>query len=188
MERFDQVDPAEDAALKRLLFAAALSLLLHGVVVWFVGDRVRDNDAPASQAHVVSPRFAVVGASLQISVAADSLPETASKSPRRPGAISDFETPDPRYYPVEELDEFPVPRQPIRPTGAFPLSGAVRLLTRIDASGRVTDVSIFDSEASGAENSAAIDALRRSAFFAARKQGRAVRSQVVIELAAGAGP
>jgi TonB family protein len=187
MQRIDRVDPAEHAALKRLLFAAALSLLLHGVVVWFVGDRVRDDNAPALHAHVWLPRLAAFAASLQNSVAADSRPETASRSLRRPGAISNFEAPDPRYYPVEELDELPMPRKPIQPMGAFPLSGAVRLLTRIDASGRVMEVSIFDSEASGVENSAAIEALRRSAFFAAHKQGRPVRSQVVIELAAGAG-
>jgi TonB family protein len=61
----------------------------------------------------------------------------------------------------------------------------LRLLTYIDASGRVTGVSVLESDVSEERNLVAQRALREADFNPARKDGRAVRSEVVIELAAG---
>jgi len=185
MERISQIHPDEHAAIQRLLLAVALSLLLHAIIVWFVAGGVSASDAPALQAQLLPPRVAGFSASLQAHAAAvDAQPTVASSSSRRVSTISGLDTPDPRYYPVEELDFLPFPRQPIKFSEALPVTGRIRLLARIDASGRLTRVSVFDSEATDIQNAAAVDALHRSVFSAARKDGRLVRSEVVIELAA----
>ena len=184
MERIHQIDRDQNAAIQRLLLAVALSLLLHGIAVWFGPGRVSMDKATEWHAHLVSPRAPAFSASLQHSASVPDLrPALVPSSGDRPGPVSRLEAPDPRYYPVEELDVLPIPRRPIELAETGPMSGQVRLLTRIDASGRVTGVSVFDSGAPDAQNAAAINALRRAAFSAARKAGRLVRSEVVIELA-----
>jgi TonB family protein len=89
---------------------------------------------------------------------------------------------DPRYYPAQDLDVLPVPRKPIELRRDRAGRATVRLLVRIDASGRVTGVSVFESDAPREMDAAARQALLRTGFSAARKDGRAVRSEVVIEL------
>jgi TonB family protein len=89
---------------------------------------------------------------------------------------------DPRYYPAQDLDVLPVPRKQIELRRDRAGQATVRMLARIDASGRVTSVSVFESDASIVRNAAARQALLRTSFSAARKDGRAVRSEVVIEL------
>ena len=188
MERITQIDPDEHAAIQRLLLAVALSLSLHAVVVWLGKGSVGVEIAPALQAQLVSPRAAGFSASLR---SRGVEPEAQSYVASRPGskvnALGRLETPDPRYYPVEELDVLPFLRQPIGFPEHLPMTGRIRLLARIDASGRMTGVSVFDSDAADIENAHAVDALYRSVFSAARKEGRPVRSQVVIELAAHSG-
>ena len=188
MERIDRVDPAEDAALKRLLFAIALSLLMHAVVVAAGGNQLRDSSVTALHDQFPSPPVTALSVSLQNGTTPPGfrswIPVSVS---HLPGVFVGAEVLDARYYPIEDLDVLPVPREPIRMPNATPASGVLRLLTRIDASGRVTGVSVFDSGANEAEITAAINAMRGSAFFAARKHGRPVRSEVVIELVAVAG-
>ena len=187
MERIDRVDPAEDAALKRLLFAIALSLLMHAVVV-AAGGNWLDTGSTALHDQLPSPPVAALSVSLQNGTTPPGFRSwiPVSVSPL-PGVFVGAEVLDARYYSIEDLDVLPVPREPIRMPNATPASGVLRLLTRIDASGRVTGVSVFDSGANEAEITAAINAMRGSAFFAARKHGRPVRSEVVIELVAVAG-
>lgn len=183
MELIKRTDPAGVAALKRLLFAIALSALMHAWVASFGPERLRDSTALSANSSIVSPRIGMLTVSLQNSVPTPEARLGDVPGPgRQPAAINALVAPDARYYPVEELDVLPVPRQPIRMPQAVLSSGTVRLLTRIDASGRVMDVSVFDSGADAAQNAAAVDAMRRCTFFAARKSGRPVRSEVVIEL------
>jgi hypothetical protein len=54
----------------------------------------------------------------------------SSQRDDRLGAASSLDTPDPRYYAVEELDVLPTPRGPIRLRQGTPAPGKVRLLAR----------------------------------------------------------
>lgn len=111
-----------------------------------------------------------------------------------------FDTPDPRYYSVEELDVLPIPREPIRSgknTGSFESgsiatgsisTGSIRtvqLLAQIDASGRIVGLSALGSDTEQTQLAAALHALSGTSFKAARKDGQPVRSEVVIELTGG---
>ena len=95
--------------------------------------------------------------------------------------FASVETVDPTYYEVDELDVFPGPLRSI-PFAGKTAARYVRVAARIDASGRVTGTRIFDSGATESENAAAMAAISRTSFSAARRNGRKVRSEVVIEL------
>jgi TonB family protein len=183
MERIRRTDAGGLAALKRLLFAIALSVLVHAWAVSFGLDRLRHGAEQAADTSIASPLTGGLVVSLQSTV---SMPEATPGNVPEPvlerSAVSVVAAPDARYYTVEELDVLPVPRQPIRLPQAARVSGSIRLLARIDASGRVIDVTVYDSGADAAHNAAAVGAIQRCIFFAARKYGRPVRSEVVIDL------
>ena len=187
MEHIDRTHPAETAAQKRLLYALALSLVLHAFVVTTGGIRARDNGFAEAIHPSRLPLFPALFVSLEgMAMGAASqahMPFQTNAAVRNKGGIV---VPDAHYYAVNELDVLPAPRNPDRMLGLAPSSGSVRLLVLIDASGRVTGVSIFDAETSASQAAAAASGMRRFAFVAARKHGRPVRSEVVIELAAAA--
>ncbi len=109
---------------------------------------------------------------------------TALQGADRSTDLVGLAAPDPHYYPVEQLDVLPTPRRPITVLRATAAPASVRLLTRVDASGRVTGVFAFDSNAADERQRQAREALLDTPFRAARKDGRPVRSEVVIELRA----
>lgn len=188
MERLKAVDPAGIAAAKRLSLAIGLSVLVHAWVASYAFGRPGDGAMGLTHMgptpiHVLSPHIDVLTASLQDRVSvADASYANAPGAQRHRRAINALVAPDARYYTVDELDVLPVPRQSIRLPQSARGAGSVRLLTRIDASGRVTDVRIFDSAADAVQDAAAVETMRRSVFSAARKYGRPVRSEVVIDL------
>ena len=181
MERIDRHDPLEHAAMLRLLLAAALSISLHGVAAWFVPGPVFHTNVSAMRAHVVAPFADSLAALPSAGPQAESMPLLDLNSRRLHNGFASFETLDPTYYQVSELDVFPAPLSPIRPAGKL-ATGYVRVLTRIDASGRVTGTRIFDSSATETEDTVATLAVSRTIFAAARRNGKKVRSEVVIEL------
>jgi TonB family protein len=180
VERINQTDPGRKVAIERLSCAIALSLLLHLAVGWFTpaGAGVH---ASSSRDLFVIPRISVLSASLQ----ADPMFGQVSPLPAHAvHVVSGIDSPDPRFYPARELDILPRLREPVCLGQEAAASTPVRVLARIDASGRPTRVSVYDSEATEAQNAAALRALGRATFTPARKEGRAVRSEVVVELAA----
>ncbi len=164
----------------RLLLAVAASISLHGAAAWFVPGPVFQRSVPTLRASIVAPFAATLATPLRTPSQVESKPLPASNARDLRFEFTTVETIDPTYYAVEELDVFPAPLRPIGKHG----SGYVRVLARIDASGRVTATRIFDSSATDSEDIAAIRAISRTLFSAARKNGRKVRSEVVIELAA----
>lgn len=183
MERINAVDRAGIAAKKRLLLAIGLSLLVHVWAASYGIGRLGNGATAPIHLHVLLPHIDALMASLRdrVLVAEASSANVPGAQPQR-RAVNALLAPDARYYTVDELDVLPVLRQPIRMPQSARVAGSVRLLTRIDASGRVTDVRIFDSGADAVQNMAAVEAMRRSAFFAARKYALPVRSEVVIDL------
>ena len=187
MERIQRIDASEDAALKRLLCAIALSLLLHAFVVTVAANRARDNGTTASRDQPASPALSIFSASLRSTVANARLrarvPIQTVFPHSNEGGVAAL---DARYYGAGELDVLPAPRNPNRMRNVTPVSGWLRLRVLIDASGRVTDVSVFEAATSDAQVAASVSGIRRVAFVAARKHGRAVRSEVIVELTAAA--
>jgi periplasmic protein TonB len=95
--------------------------------------------------------------------------------------------PDPVHYPAKDLDIYPRALRPIVPV--YPetardaqVAGSVTLLVLIDEIGRVVDTSVTDSMPEGVFEQAAQQALANAAFYPAQKDGRMVRSRVLIKV------
>ena len=95
--------------------------------------------------------------------------------------------PDPIHYPARDLDIYPHALNPIRPV--YPhaareaqVAGSVTLLVSIDEAGRVLSTSVVDAEPGGVFEQAAQQALADSTFYPAQKNGRTVRSRIVVKL------
>ena len=181
MERIQRHDPSENAAILRLLLAVAVSIALHCAAAWFLPGVVSSDRDSMLPTHIVAPLTQSSDTPSRPLSLSELVFMTAIDSTRRQSGLASVETVDPTYYPAEELDVFPALR---RPFGASvrPANGYVRVLVRIDASGRVTATRIFDSKAGGSDDTAAMSAVSRALFAPARKAGRNVRSEVVIEI------
>ncbi len=180
MERINRHNLAEHAAVLRMLLAVAVSISLHGAAAWFVPGPVFSGSVSTVRAHIVVPFAESLATPSRTVSQAGSMPVLAVNARRLRIGFASIETVDPTYYEVGELDVFPAPLRPIRPVRK-PVTGYVRILVRIDASGRVTGTRIFDSSATDAEDALATLAINRTLFAAARRNGRKVRSEVVIE-------
>lgn len=94
---------------------------------------------------------------------------------------------DPVYYPAKQLDVLPVARQHIMPD--YPdeavrhnINGSVKLLLLIDATGLVVDVSVVEATPPGYFEDAAVKAFQNAKFTPAEKNGKKVRSRVMIQV------
>jgi len=95
--------------------------------------------------------------------------------------------PDPVHYPAKDLDIYPQALKPITPV--YPemardskVAGSVTLLVLIDEAGRVVGTSVMDATPGGVFEQAAQQALANAAFYPAQKDGRTVRSRVLINV------
>jgi protein TonB len=95
--------------------------------------------------------------------------------------------PDPHYYPARDLDSYPRPLTPLRldrPTGE--LSGEVRLEVLIDEYGVVREVVLVQPARSHGSEEELRATLAATSFVPARKDGRPVRSRILLGLNPGA--
>ena len=128
--------------------------------------------------------------------AADPPPQaqTPASRPRDPPPADDplppVEMPllaDPTWYQAAQLDVFPVAREPVRP--AYPegeaaaSGGEVTLLLLVDETGRVHECSVVDARPAGVFDDAALAAFRAARFVPGRRDGREVRSRVLVKVA-----
>ena len=95
--------------------------------------------------------------------------------------------PDPVHYPAKDLDIYPQASKRITPV--YPemardanVAGSVTLLVLIDEAGRVVGTSVLDATPDGVFEQAAQQALADAAFYPAQKDGRTVRSRVLIKV------
>jgi protein TonB len=100
---------------------------------------------------------------------------------------------DPTWYPALQLDVVPRPITPLPavyppPVGAEPVRGEVTLLLLVDETGTVHELSVMEAQPQGYFEAAALDAFRGARFEPARKDGRAVRSRVLVRMAFEPGP
>jgi protein TonB len=91
------------------------------------------------------------------------------------------------YYSVRELDVQPRALREIVPE--YPadadrrrLSGKVRVLLKLEADGRVSDIEIASAMPAGVFEDATLKAFRNARFAPAQKNGRPVRARVLIEV------
>jgi protein TonB len=94
--------------------------------------------------------------------------------------------PDPVHYAAKELDVYPQPLiriEPVYPPAALAgeIGGSVTLLILIDESGRVTDVSVVDATPQDVFEESARRAVAAGAYSPAQKDGRAVRSRILVK-------
>lgn len=126
-------------------------------------------DAPASVARQDSE---------PVSLAADVLENVAAEPD--PSASN---LPDTVHYPAKELDVYPRLLGPLvidYPEVAGQQAGRVTLLLLVDESGRVTSATVIDAQPEGMHEDAVTRAYSGAAFSPARKQGRAVRSRILV--------
>ena len=108
----------------------------------------------------------------------------ADLSPEPEAAIASL--PDPVHYAAKELDVYPQPLihiEPVYPQAALAgeIGGSVTLLILIDESGRVTDVSVVDASPEDVFEESARRAVAGGAYSPAQKDGRAVRSRILVK-------
>lgn len=94
---------------------------------------------------------------------------------------------DPVHYPAKDLDIFPQALTritPIYPQAArdAQVAGSVTLVVLIDEAGRVVGTSVTDAAPDGVFEQAAQQAVESAVFYPAQKDGRTVRSRIVIKI------
>lgn len=110
--------------------------------------------------------------------------ETAAVEPGLPAA----DLPDPVHYPAKELDVYPRLLGTLvidYPEAAAQQAGRVTLLLLVDESGRVTGVTVIDALPEGMHEEAVTRAYAGAAFSPARREGRAVRSRILVAVEIG---
>jgi protein TonB len=129
---------------------------------------------------VAEPRWAPIDAAAELvrrarQAAADALP------PVEMPLLS-----DPTWYSAAQLDVFPVALAPVRPVhpqaAAGDTGGEVTLLLLIDESGRVHDSAVVDAQPPNTFEEAALEAFRAARFRPGERDGRSVRSRVLVRV------
>jgi len=94
---------------------------------------------------------------------------------------------DPTWYTADQLDVYPRALSSIRP--AYPeraaaqgIGGAVTVLVMVDERGSVEEASAQQAAPEGYFEAAAVAALRTIRFEPARKDGRSVRSRILVRV------
>jgi periplasmic protein TonB len=107
------------------------------------------------------------------------------------GQAGALDLPDPTYYAARQLDVYPALASAFElryPAGAAAsdVKGRVLLLLLIDAQGVVNEASIVEAEPAGYFEEDALKAFRAARFKPALKNGRAVKSRIVVNVNYGA--
>jgi protein TonB len=196
--------PRTPAAAGRLRFALALSVLAHWALlaapiveprrsgatpsaidapmtVRFAPPPIDVRDAPAvTEAEinrVLGRPWPATGNSVR---AGSNFPAAVSAPPGAEAPVA-LRASDPTYYPARELDAYPQPAQPLE-FDRLPGAGSIRLLLLIDERGIVNDISLVEAGATGRLDETLRTALAAARFLPARKDGRAVRSRIVLSV------
>jgi len=179
------------AAAGRLRLALAVSALAHwALLATPPADTRRPGAAPPAIGAPMTLRFAPRPDSLPqaraVTDAEGSHMPATTIAPPGADAPAVLRAPDPTYYPARELDAYPQPARPLaldRPAGA----GSIRLQLLIDEHGVVNDVSLVEADAVGLLEETLRAALVAARFVPARKDGRDVKSRVLLSVGPGPG-
>ncbi len=97
----------------------------------------------------------------------------------RPPAGAAASGPDLRFYLARELDQYPLPLSTLNLGNAV---GGVRLRVSIDETGRVVDAAVIDTDPSGELERLARERVLATPFAPAWRDGRPVKSRVLLVL------
>lgn len=144
--------------------------------------------APATQRSRIAaaqPQVRSLPEPIETPVPAAQTPPDEDRSPEP--EVSTASLPDPVHYAAGELDVYPQPLnrvEPVYPQTALAgeIGGSVTLLLLIDEYGRVTDVSVVDVSPQDGFEESALRALAAAAYSPAQKNGRAVRSRILVKV------
>lgn len=94
---------------------------------------------------------------------------------------------DPEFYPARMLDRFPKPVAEVElhypdKAGSEDLSGTVTLLLLIDELGMVVKASVVEADPPGYFEEAAIEAFRSILFTPGERDGKVVKSRLVVQV------
>ncbi len=95
---------------------------------------------------------------------------------------------DPTWYPARQLDVLPRALSVVKPAwpagaDADASGGDVTLLLLVDETGQVHEVSVAEANPEGRFEDVALAAFRAARFLPAEKDGRAVRSRILVKVA-----
>jgi protein TonB len=114
--------------------------------------------------------------------------EAASLARPEESALPHVDVPlivDPAWYAANDLDLYPRPVTPVDPEypeSAAGISGAVSLLLKIDEFGAVQEVTVVNAEPAGYFEDSASQAFKAAHFSPAQRDGRPVRSRIVVKV------
>ena len=131
------------------------------------------------------PQVALLPEPMETTVPAAQSPPDGDSGPET--EVSTVTLPDLVHYAARDLDVYPQPLnriEPVYPQTALAgeIGGSVTLLLLIDESGRVTDVSVVDASPLDEFDKSALRALAAAAYTPAQKNGRAVRSRILVKV------
>jgi protein TonB len=170
--------PSSEAVAPRILRMPGPPALPHSAADEPAA-KILDPTQPAAPSSPLTADAGLPQDSAQATAATESV---ASRSEAEMVAI-----PDPVHYEARELDIYPRPLRPISPT--YPadardgrVAGSVTLSVMIDEGGRVVSASVVDADPAGVFDRAAEEAVATTAFYPAQRNGRTVRSQMLVKV------
>ncbi|BAN36340.1 hypothetical protein SCD_n02538 [Sulfuricella denitrificans skB26] len=195
-------DEVPDAAA-RFALALAVSLALHLALVFGVHIKASQPEERSRSAMEVRiervPQVRIESLSLEsaveISVKKPEEPKPSVEEPARqppalaepaPAILPTMEIPlleDPTWYPAKQVDVHPTALYEIKPV--YPeqgVEGYVVLLLLIDESGAVKEAEVMEANPEGIFEESALSSFREARFAPAQKNGRAVKSRVLIRV------
>lgn len=92
---------------------------------------------------------------------------------------------DPVWHSAKDLDAYPRPLTPVEsiyPESAVDVAGEVSLLLKIDEFGAVREIAVLKADPAGYFEDSAARAFKAARFSPAQRDGRPVRSQVVVKM------
>lgn len=196
----------------RLLLALALSAALHLSLIYGVAvGRLESEPAHVIFAHLqpaadarqvehistaltgVSRRFIDTTPKAQAQYAASSMPTEPLPAPAVASVRDDSRAPvlevpalvDPTWYTAKDLDVYPqalAPVDPPYPASVSDITGEVTVLLAIDEFGVVQDSSVVTAQPPGYFEESALGAFKMARFAPAQRDGRPVRSRIVVKV------
>lgn len=185
----------QDLPLRRMLIALGASLLAHLLIVggWGGAGSTARTTAPPLQA-----RLEWIPAVLP-SLPESELPNHSTAPPQASRRVLPAKVaapavdlsaagaaasgPDLRFYLARELDQYPSPLSDLSRNNR---SGSTRLWVSIDQTGRVVDAVVIDADPPGEFERQVRERVLATPFVPARRDGRPVKSRVLLVLGEGA--
>lgn len=184
------VTPRDEVPLRRMVIALGVSLLVHYLLVGGWGSDARPV-APAAVS--LQARLEPVPAPLPAPEQIESLPDSTNPKPGPlPRRASPAVTAQPaasggldlRFYLARELDQYPSPLSALHLDHGH--RGSARLWVSIDQTGRVLEVAVIDADPPGELERLARERVLATPFAPAWRDGRPVKSRVLLVLGGGA--